>query len=144
LQAGDGIHFNQVPTQATAIIDLRIAPSIRVQTVREKIETIVAQYQPSQVKLLACAQDSDHRDQQKRSEYHLIVDILRTYNLKSVALTSNFASDLRYYLMSGIAGIGLTPCTNKSLLHAQDEKISITDLERGRSIFIDIIKSLCR
>ena len=145
-QSPDGhIALNVVPGSAQATIDIRVPPSMLLQDVLNHIESIGKQYSPITIEVVAQSQEMPQPNTlADASVWHEIMSkVVQSYGLQLKPLYFEATTDMRYYTLAGMPGIGLTPFRTKNNIHGLNESVPIEDLIMGRDIMIGIIKKTC-
>lgn len=137
------VALNVVPDVATATIDMRVPPQIQQSQALEHLHTLLEEFPTITMKVEAMASDRDVTIDYKTSFYHAVNAAIHDCGLTTVPLFAEFASDLRFYFDQGIEGIGLTPFTTINNIHGNNESVPVSDLELGKSVIYQILKSFC-
>lgn len=137
------VALNVVPDVATATIDMRIPPQILLSQALEKLHSLLVDFPTITMNVEAIASDRDVTIDYKTSFYHAVNAAIQDCGLTTVPLFAEFASDLRFYFDQGIEGIGLTPFTTTNNIHGNNESVPVSDIELGKSVIYQILKSFC-
>lgn len=137
------VALNVVPDIATATIDMRVPPQIQQSQALEHLHMLLEEFPTITMKVEAMASDRDVTIDYKTSFYHAVNAAIQECGLSTVPLFAEFASDLRFYFDQGIEGIGLTPFTTINNIHGNNESVPVSDLELGKVVIYQILKSFC-
>lgn len=137
------VALNVVPDIATATIDIRVPPQIQQSQALEQLHAILEEFPTITMKIVAMASDRYVTIDYKTPFYHAVNAAINECGLTTVPLFAEFASDLRFYFDLGIEGIGLTPFTTENNIHGNNECVPILDLELGKKVMLEILKSFC-
>lgn len=134
--------INTIPMYAKAIIDIRVAPHISMETIIHQVKNILAQYKNIEWKVIASAEDFVYQD--PKNDLQLSIErvcLSKKYSLKKRVFEG--ATDMRFYRALGIEAIGCTPFEDPYLLHASNEHVSLSSLEQAYHFFYAVLKDFC-
>lgn len=137
------IAVNMVPEKATATIDMRVPPAMKLIDARAMIDAMMLHYPQLSYEVTCQANDLAIDDDKQQVFFQVIAQALANHGIKAQAYHAEEASDMRFYQAQGIVGIGLSPFTMVENIHRIDECIRISDLERGRDIMVTLLQSFC-
>lgn len=140
----DVIALNVVSEAATATVDIRVPPTMKLKDVLSFIDNLVARYPSISYKVASTVQERFYDHAYRNLFYKSVEKSIQANGLTAQPLHAEESSDLRFYLEKGIVGFGVTPFTCQENLHGVDESITLKDLELGRDVFCSIIKDFCR
>lgn len=147
LQAGsfkDGaVALNVISETATATIDIRIPPALKIDDVHHVLHTKFKRFPSITLSVEATVEERAPEDTHTTTLYTAVEESIRAHGLQAKPVITEGASDLRFYLKRGIEGIGLSPFTNKDTLHGINEAVSINDMMRGKEIILTLLKRMC-
>ena len=143
LHAGQEATYNVVPASAQAIVDMRIPMHVTNQAVLDLINTELQLSKMITYEILASVQDYQCHDQTATELFKTVQRAITKQGLRPMVQHATEASDLRFYWMQGLVGLGLTPFTVQENLHGVDEAVPLADLELGARIFFEIIQTFC-
>jgi aminoacylase len=135
--------LNVVSNRATATVDIRVPPTMKLQDVSNYLKMLVDRYPSISYKIEATVQERFYDPVFRNDFYQSLERAVEKNSLTVQPLHAEESSDLRFYLQKGIVGFGITPFTCKENLHGTNEFITIKDLEMGRDIFFTVIKDFC-
>lgn len=135
--------LNVVPDTATATIDIRVPPTMKLADVKALVEKHIKRYKNASYRIEATVDERQQRDNHRTKLYQALEKAIKKHGLDVVPHVSEGASDLRFYLKLGIDGIGLTPFLVEDNIHGTDESVSISEIVRGRHIFTTFLKEFC-
>ena len=137
------IVFNVVSDTATAGVDIRVPPTMRLADVHSFLQQLINSYPSISYTIKSTVQDRAYHESFRNDFYQSIEQAVQAKQLIPRSFHAEESSDLRFYLEKGIVGFGLTPFTCKENLHGVDEFITIKDLEVGRDVFFELIEIFC-
>ncbi len=135
--------LNVVSDKATATVDIRVPPTMKLQDASDYLKKLVGRYPTISYKIEATVQERSYDPVFRNDFYQSLERAVQKHRLAVQPLHAEESSDLRFYLQKGIIGFGITPFTCKENLHGTNEFITIKDLEMGRDIFCTVIKDFC-
>lgn len=135
--------INMIPGSATATIDIRIPAQLKQAEARALLDKFMAPFPSITYEIVAAVDDYETPDVTNTNFYRCIEQSITKKGLQAKPLHFQATTDLRHYLPSIRAGCGLTPFTCHDNLHGIDEGVPVADLEQGKEIFKDIIRSFC-
>ncbi len=130
---------NVVPHLADATIDVRVPPSMTIQSAKEVIYRILKAYPLVECNILAEVNERNASTSIKSNLYESLVASIRDMGLQVRPHISEGASDLRFYIERGIQGLGLSPYLVVDNIHGTNESLPISELRRGLAIFQNIL-----
>ena len=140
----DGVvALNVIADSATATVDIRVPPTMRLQDVLRYLDSIVSRYPSISYKVESTVQERFYDHTYRNTFYQSLEKAVQSSGLNAHAFHAEESSDLRFYLEKGLIGFGLTPFTCKENLHGTNESITIRDLELARDVFCSVIKDFC-
>ncbi|MBM3887129.1 M20/M25/M40 family metallo-hydrolase, partial [Candidatus Dependentiae bacterium] len=137
------VALNVVSDAATATVDIRVPPTMRLQDVVNYLNQLVSKYQSISYKIESTVHERSYDHSFHNNFYQAIERSIQKNSFTAQPFHAEESSDLRFYLEKGIVGFGLTPFSCKENLHGIDESIRVKDLEVGRNILCDLIKDFC-
>ncbi len=147
LQAGSynegSVALNVVSEHATATVDIRVPPALRLEDVHALLHHELQQFPSITLTIEATVDERTVRETYVTPLYRAVAESIITQGLQPKPLVTEGASDLRFHLKQGIDGIGFSPFTTKDTLHGVNEAVSIVDMIRGKEIIIDILQRMC-
>lgn len=148
LQAGtysDGVvALNVVSESASATVDIRIPPTLKIAEVQEWLHTKLKAFPSVTLHIEAMGEERPSQTTYETTLYKTLAECIAEQGLQPKPLIFEGATDLRFYLKKGIEGIGFSPFTTKDLLHSINEAISIADMIRGKEILINLLQRMCK
>ena len=135
--------FNMVPDSASATIDIRVPPTMKMRDALHFIENILHEHKNSGYIIHATVSDHETNNDYRTSLYNVLAQTIQECNLQPEPLFFEGSSDLRYYKTLGLDGIGLTPFTAHNAIHETNESLPITDVIQGKKIMIHFLKNFC-
>ena len=135
--------INVVPNIATATVDIRIPPTMKIKDIKQMIEDIIVQFPNVNYTIEATVNERTFDQKYETPLYKALAKTITQYNMEPIPLYGEGASDLRYYLERGIQGIGITPFTAKDNVHGTNESLPIDDFVQGKDIIAQFIKNFC-
>ncbi len=135
--------LNVVPETATATIDIRVPPTMKIENVKQMIEENVSKFPNTTYQIEATVKERSYNPDYQNAFYQALSQTIEQHNLKSEQLYSEGTSDLRFYLERGIHGLGFTPFTTKDAIHGTNESVPIDDFVQGKKIITTFIKNFC-
>lgn len=146
LQAGsftDGqVAMNVVSESATATVDIRIPPALKIEDVKKWLHTKLEAFPTVELQVVAMGEDRPAQTNYETTLYKALAECIADQGLQPKPLIFEGATDLRFYLKKGIEGIGFSPFTTKDLLHSINEAVSIADMIRGKEILIKLLQRM--
>jgi aminoacylase len=140
----DGVvALNVVADTATATVDVRVPPTMRLQDVSNYLESILTEYSSITYKIESTVQERFYDQDYQNNFYQALERAVQANGLTAHPFHAEESSDLRFYLERGLVGFGLTPFTCKENLHGTNESITVKDLELGRDVVCATIKDFC-
>lgn len=140
----DGVvALNVVADTATATVDIRVPPTMRLQDVIRYLDNVVSRYPAVSYKIESTVQERFYDTSYRNNLYQSLERAVQSSGLNAHPFHAEESSDLRFYLERGFVGFGITPFTCKENLHGTNESITIKDLELGRNVFCSVIKDFC-
>jgi len=140
---GEAISINSIPASCCVIIDVRVPPSILLKEVKRFFDDFSKRYSDIKITFLAESFDIDYKPYSDSYFYNVLKTSIIGCGLCVEDCFAEEASDLRFYLQSGIEGFGLSPFTIKENIHGLDECLRVRDLEIGISVFYEFLKKFC-
>jgi aminoacylase len=137
------IALNVVSDTATATVDIRVPPTIKMHDALLYLKNLMDEYPSIYYKIESTVGERFYDRNFTNNFYKSIERSVHSRSLQARSFHAEESSDLRFYLEKGIVGFGLTPFTCKENLHGINESVSIKDLELGRDIFYALIKDFC-
>lgn len=137
------VALNVVADTATATIDVRVPPTIRLQDIALYLEKLLVNYPSITYKIESTVQERFYDQSYQNTFYQSLERAIQENGLTAHAFHAEESSDLRFYLERGLVGFGLTPFTCKENLHGTNESITVKDVELGRDIIYSLIKDFC-
>ena len=144
-----GIHNNNttslniVPDIASATIDIRVPPTMKMNDALQIIDTIVREHKNSSYIIHATVPDHTTNNDYHTPLYNALAQTIQECNLQVEPLFFEGSSDLRYYKTLGLDGVGLTPFTTHNAIHETNESLPIADLIQGKNIMVHFLKHFC-
>lgn len=144
-----GVHSNNttslnvVPDIASATIDIRVPPTMKMNDALQCIENILREHTNSSYIVHATVPDDETSNEYHTPLYNALAQTIKECNLQPEPLFFEGSSDLRYYKTLGLDGVGLTPFTTHNAIHETNESLPITDLIQGKNIMVHFLKSFC-
>jgi aminoacylase len=135
--------LNIVPDHATATVDVRVPPTIKIQETLNVIKKIMSEHKNNSYIIHAIAPDQEINTNYFTPLYKAAEQTIKNYNLIAEPLFFEASSDLRYYKELGLDGIGLTPFTTHPAIHETNESLPIADLIQGKKIILNFLKNFC-
>ncbi len=137
------IALNVVSESATATIDIRIPPALRIEDVQILLQNELHHFPSITLQVEATVDERIPSITYETALYKALAESIAQQGLQPKAVITEGASDLRFHLKQGIDGIGFSPFTNKDTLHGVNEAVSIDDMIRGKEILIQVLQRLC-
>jgi acetylornithine deacetylase/succinyl-diaminopimelate desuccinylase-like protein len=137
------VALNVVSDTATATVDIRVPPAMRMQDVFSYLEKIMSLHPSISYKIESTVQERSSTPSYRNSLYQSLERVIQAKGFSVHPLHAEESSDLRFYLEKGLIGFGLTPFTCKENLHGTNESITIKDLELARDVFCAVIEDFC-
>lgn len=141
--ADDPIALNMVPDSAQATIDIRVPPTLKKAEVISMLDTLLKKYPKISYTILAQAFEEPEIDNYFTDFYHTLADAIKLSGLNAQPHFFEASSDLRYYQALGIDGLGLTPFAIEDNIHGTNESVPISELIRGKDIFVQFLHVFC-
>lgn len=135
--------LNVVPDVSKATVDIRVPPTIKKKHVVDILNEIISKYKQLDFKIVAQADEEPDFVDYNTSLYNELRIAIMNHGLKVKPHYFEASSDLRFYLDLGINGVGLTPFAIKDNIHGVNESVPISEMVRGKDIFVTFIKSFC-
>jgi aminoacylase len=135
--------LNIIPDCATATIDIRIPPTMTTQEAINIVENIVRRYPHSSYTILAVVTDYQQSHSSETPLYHALAQSIIECGLTPKPFYFEASSDLRFYIMKGLDGVGFSPFTTPDNLHGTNESVSIADLIQAKKSFVHFLKNFC-
>ncbi len=140
----DGIPaINVIPDSATALIDIRIPPSILYEQVKKIINSHLGGYPTIKCTIEKETKESITQESSGKKIIQSIEKISRANGLALKSYLCEGTTDLRFYLQKNIEGIGFVPFTCKGEAHNTDESIGIDEIIFGRDFMYDFLLDFC-
>lgn len=137
------IALNIVPDCAQATIDIRVPPTCKKAEVISMLDTIVKKYPNLSYIILAQAFEEPEIENYFTEFYQTLAHAIEKNSLKAQPHFFEASSDVRYYQALGIEGLGLTPFTIEDNIHGTNESVPISELLRGKDIFVQFLTDFC-
>lgn len=144
-----GVHINNktslnvVPETASATIDIRVPPTMRLQEALNFIENIITEHKNSRYIVHATVTDQIIEHDYHTLLYNALEQTIHNYDIACKPLFFEASSDLRYYKLLGLDGVGFTPFTCQDAIHCTNESLPISDLIQGKNIMTHFLKNFC-
>lgn len=135
--------LNIVPEKASATIDIRVPPTMKMNKIIHFIEDILRGYTNSSYIIHATVPDYEMGDDYCTPLYNVLAQTVHNYGMQPQPLFFEGSTDLRYYRALGLDGVGFTPFTTQSALHETNESLPIVDLIQGKNIMVNFLKNFC-
>lgn len=144
LTAGSDHAANVIPTQASAIVDIRIPPETDFESVTSELSALCASRTDVTYEIRAQGITGLPTITQQNPLYQAIAQAAHTHGLTTKPHCFQATSDARFYLQQAITAIGFTPLTCAPNLHGINESVLIEDLERGKEIMLTLLELFCK
>ena len=135
--------FNMVPDSATATVDIRVPPTMKVRDAVDFIEQLLQKHTNSSYTVHATVPDQADEDVYQTQLYNALVKTVKNYGMQSRPLFFEGSSDLRFYKKLKLDGVGFTPFTTHDNIHGTNESLPIADLIQGKNIMALFLKDFC-
>lgn len=143
LLAGCPTVLNAIPAQATATVDIRVAPQIEYQAILTQLDQLCMCYPNLSYTVLATSVERMRIAQADTLFYQSLAQAIKENGYQAKPLYFEATTDTRFYTHNGIEGLGITPFTIKPALHSVNECIRLKDLEIGFAVLYSFLKLFC-
>ena len=116
---------------------------MKKQQVVQLLENALRKFPELKYKILAQADEEPEFDDKRTKLYNALSNAIATYDLEVEPHYFEASSDLRFYLILGIDGIGFTPFTVVDNIHGINESVPVDQLIRGKDITVKFIRDFC-
>lgn len=135
--------LNMIPESASATVDIRIPPTIKIDDMLHTIEHILNEHKNSSYVIHAIGPEYTHTNDYHTPLYESLAQTIKDCNLQPKPLFFEATTDLRYYKALGLDGIGLTPFTTQDNIHGTNESLPVNDFIQGKNIMLQFLKNFC-
>lgn len=137
------VTLNMVPDTVQATIDIRVPPTKTCEQIRQMLNKMVKKYPTLTYEVLAQATEEPALSTKPTKLFKEMSTTIKKFNLHPRTHFFEASSDVRFYLIRGIDGIGLTPFTVQDNVHGINESVPIDQLICGRDIMLQFLKDFC-
>ena len=137
------IALNMVPEIAQATIDIRVPPTMKKRDVLNLFEKTIQQYRNTTYTILAQADEEPELKDYKTSLYIALSNVLQKFNITAKPHYFEASSDLRFYQVRNIDGIGFSPFTVQDNIHGINESVPVDQLIRAKDIMAQFVADFC-
>lgn len=137
------IALNVVPDCAQATIDIRVPATMKVADAQKLLEEKLKQFPTLSYTIEAQAMEEPELGDYQTELYHALAKTVKQFGFKERPHFFEGASDLRFYLVRNIQGIGFTPFTVEDNIHGTNEAVPVNELIRGKQIIEQFLLDFC-
>jgi aminoacylase len=142
-KANGHIALNVVPNCAQATIDIRVPSTMKVADAQKMLEEKLKAFPTLSYKVEAQAQEEPKLGDYQTELYQQLEKSINKFGINAKPHFFEGASDLRFYLIRGIQGIGFTPFTIEDNIHGTNEAVPLRELIRGKQIIEQFLLDFC-
>jgi acetylornithine deacetylase/succinyl-diaminopimelate desuccinylase-like protein len=135
--------LNVVSDTASATVDIRVPPTMRMAEIHEQLRIMLHNYPGLSYEVKSTVAEREYDEFVETDLYKALADAIKEHGFQLENIYMEGSTDLRFYQEKGLHGFGLTPFTVAENLHGTNECVGINDLERGLQIFITFMKTFC-
>lgn len=132
-----------VPDSAQATIDIHVPPTMKKREIIRMLEAVLQQYPHTTYKILAQADEEPELGAYQMPLYCALSKAIAHFNLGAQPHYFEASSDLRFYQVLGIDGVGFTPFTVVDNIHGINESVPVDQLIRAKDIMIQFMRDFC-
>ncbi len=141
-----GSKINVIPDYAEAQLDIRLLPG---QDIVEFVDFVKEKLADNDIKIEILLASEGNMSDTHNEDYLIIQDVVNK-NFENSLMPSHLMSgitDSRFFREKGITAYGFCPITipveHLNMIHGLDEKISIDNLIKGTTVYVDMVRKLC-
>ncbi len=143
MHSDNQICLNMVPDCASATVDIRVPPTMRMHEATDFIENLINKHTNCTYTVHAAVPDQHVKDSYTTPLYNSLEQAIKECGIRSEPLFFEGSSDLRYYKALNIDGVGFTPFTTTNAIHCTNESLPVADLIQGKNIMVHFLKKFC-
>ena len=135
--------INVVPEIATAIVDIRVPPTMETLHVKTLIEDILSRYSSISYSIEGMTKERKMKYNKDSLLKKTLEKTIIEEGFKVESYTCQGTSDLQFFLEKNVEGVGFAPFTCKGEAHNTDESIDIEQIIFGKKFMQNFIINFC-